>query len=75
MDNNYEYERCVFWDINTIYDGKNRRTFTVIRFTVDNMNVTLVIQNHASIAAIIIQDTPSQSANLLHLVHIMSDTW
>jgi hypothetical protein len=65
MDNSYEYERCVFEDINTIYEGKSRRTFTVIRFTVDNINVTLIIQNHPNIAAISIQDANSRSVNLL----------
>jgi hypothetical protein len=65
MDNSYEYERCVFGDINTIDEGKSRRTFTAIRFTFDNMNDTLVIQNHPNIAAIIIQDAHSRIANLL----------
>jgi hypothetical protein len=65
MDNSYEYERCVFCDINTNYEDKSRRTFPVIRFTVDNMNVTLVIQNHPNIAAIIIQYAHSRSAILL----------
>jgi hypothetical protein len=65
MDNSYQYERYVFGDIHTIYEGKSRRTFTVKRFTVGNMNVTLVIQNHPNIAAIIIQDANSRSAILL----------